>query len=110
MKYKNTLQRGSVRFIIFRDGDTWYGTCLEFNIVEEGSTPREAYILLSEAVIGYLESARKIKTRPHILNQRTDPEYEMLWNSLQEKGRKKVEKKVFSFGSLNIPQLVGQAV
>jgi len=95
-----------VRFIIFCDGDAWYGICLEFNIIEEGSTPREANILLLEAVSGYLESARKIKARPHILNQRPDAEYEALWDSLQEKKRKRTDKKVFSFGSLNIPQLV----
>ncbi len=39
MKYKNTLQKGSARFIVFREGDTWYCVCLEFNIVESGSTP-----------------------------------------------------------------------
>jgi len=100
MKYKNTLQRGSVRFIIFRDRNSWYGTCLEFNIVESGDTPQEAMILLFEAVQGYLESARKIKARLHILNQKSDREYEEMWENLQECEAR--PKNVFSFGNLNL--------
>ena len=100
MKYKNTLQKGSVRFIIFREGDTWYGVCLDFNIVEAGDTPQEATLLLSEAIEGYLESARKVKARPYILNQKPDPEYEEMWDRIEEK--KTLSKEVFSFGSFNI--------
>ena len=33
-KNKNTLERGSVRYIIFNEDNTWYGVGLEFNIVE----------------------------------------------------------------------------
>ncbi|MGQ9638819.1 MAG: hypothetical protein ACUVT6_13675 [Thermodesulfobacteriota bacterium] len=101
MKYKNTLQKGSVRFIIFKEGETWYGTCLEFNITETGDTPQEAFLLISEAVEGYLESARKIKARPHILNQRPEREYEEMWEALQKR-REIPAKKVFSFGNLSI--------
>lgn len=102
MKYTNTLQKGSVRFIIFRERDTWYGACLEFNIVESGDTPQEAMLLLFEAVEGYLESARKLKARPHILNQRPDPEYVAMWLKLQE--RKKIHnKEVYTFGNLTVP-------
>lgn len=101
MKYGNTLQRGFVRFIIFREKNEWYGACLEFNIVELGDTPQEAMLLLNEAVEGYLESARKIKARPHILNQRPDPEYAIMWDKLQE--HKKIpSREIYSFGNLNL--------
>ena len=104
-KYKNTLQRGSVRVIVFREGDAWYGSCLEFNIVEAGDTPQEALLLLSEAVQGYLESARKIKARPHILNQKTDSEYEVMWSRLQEaKERNRQLESVWMSGRLSISQ------
>lgn len=100
-KFKNTLQKGSVRFIIFKEKNDWYGTCLEFNITESGSTPQEAMLLLVEAVEGYLESARKIKARPSILNQKPDPEYSNMWNALRE--RKKIpSKEIFSYGELNL--------
>lgn len=110
MKYKNTLQRGSVRFITFREGDTWYGVCLEFNIVESGSTPREAFILLAEAVQGYLESARKIKARPHILNQKSDREYEELWLASQESDHHKKPSSVYMSGYLNIGRTVSRTL
>lgn len=83
---KNTLQRGSVRYIVFKDVDTWFAVGLEFNIVEEGSTPQEAQALLAEAIRGYIESARKAKIRVDaILNQKPDIEYEKMWRSLTNK-------------------------
>lgn len=101
-KFKNTLQRGSVRCLIFREGDTWYGAALEFNIVEDASNPREAFLFLNEAVTGYLEAAQKIKARPHILNQTPDPEYEALWNARTAPRRKTLN--VYLRGTINFPQ------
>ena len=105
MKYKNTTKKGSARFIIFREGNAWYGTCLEFNIVESGDTPQEAMLLLFEAFQGYLESAKKIKARPNILNQKPDPEYEKMWRRLEDaKRQNKKPEHVFSYGQMLIPQ------
>ena len=101
MKWKNTLQKGQVRFIIFREKGTWYGIALAFNIIETGDTPQEVMLLLFEAIRGYLEAARKVKARPHILNQKTDPEYERMWESLEAK-KKILNKQIFSFGNLNL--------
>lgn len=99
-KYKNTLQRGSVRILVFRDTNAWYAAALEFNIVETGDTPQEAMLLLFEAVQGYLESAKKIKARPHILNQSVDPEYEERWRGSIE--AKRQPESVFFAGRMNI--------
>ena len=85
MKHKNTLQKGSVRYLVFRDGDMFFAVALEFNIVVEGAHPMEALLLLHEAVLGYLEAARKVKMRPHILNQKSDPEYEKMWQEYQDR-------------------------
>ena len=85
MKYKNTLKKGSVRFLIFRDGGTYFGVALEFNVMVEASSPQEAFIFLNEAANGYLEAARKVKVRPNILNQKTDPEYEKMWDEYQHR-------------------------
>jgi len=108
-RFKNTLQRGSVRFIVFEEGGIWYAAGLEFNIVETGSTPQEALLLLFEALAGYVESAKKIKARPHVLNQKPDPEYEKMW--LDRQMKKPSTKNVFSSGELSIRQaLRGLAV
>jgi predicted RNase H-like HicB family nuclease len=97
MKYKNTLQKGSVRYIVFKEGDVWYAVGLEFNIVESGTTPEEAMLLLFEAMQGYVESLRKIKARSDALNQKTDPEYEAMWKAIE--ARKAIPlKSIFAFG------------
>ncbi len=94
-KHKNTLQRGSVRFIVFEESGVWYAAALEFNIVESGDTPAEAMLLLFEAVSGYVEAARKVKLRPSVLNQAANPEYEDMWDNRRG-------NKVFSSGELSI--------
>lgn len=63
----------------------WYGVGLEFNIVESGDDPREVLFRLFNAFQGYVESARKIKARPQVLNQKPDEEYEKIWNKLESK-------------------------
>ena len=101
MKYKNTLQKGGVRYIVFKERSKWYAVALEFNIVEAGDDPREVLLSLFEAIRGYVKSARKIKARPHILNQKTDAEYESLWIKFQEKKGAPLSKylpPVYTFG------------
>ncbi len=105
VKYKNSLQKGSVRYIIFRENRKWYAVGLEFNIVEVGDSPQEATLLLFEALSGYVEAARKIKARPIILNQKSDFEYEEMWDDLQEHRIKKSEN-IFTFGRLNIREML----
>ena len=103
MKYKNTLQKGSVRVLVFRERDTWYAAGLEFNIVEAGTTPQEAMLLLFEAIQGYVESVKKIKARPHVLNQSVDPEYETKWREASEsKFKKRHMESVFFAGRVNL--------
>ena len=100
MSYKNTLKKGSVRYIIFKEEDTWYGVALEFNIVEEGDNPVEVMASLFEAIQGYVETARILKMRPMPLNQKPDEEYEKLWNSLEEAKTLKINRpeEVYTFG------------
>lgn len=82
----NTLKSGLYRWVIYKEENAWIGVALEFNIVVTGSDPKVVEIELQEAVLGYLESARKVKgfrtqqVAP-ILNQETDEEYENRWTS-----------------------------
>lgn len=80
----NTLKQGTYRWMIFKDDGTWVGVAMEFNIVITADDPRVVQMELDEAVIGYLESAKKIKGfRPQqvngLLNQTTEKEYEDRW-------------------------------
>lgn len=85
----NTLRNGRYRWMIFKNRGSWMGTALEFNIVVEGDDPRVVETELHEAVIGYLESARKLKgvrdTQVNaILNQKAPAEYEERWEEARE--------------------------
>ncbi|HTR18928.1 MAG TPA: hypothetical protein VMH91_03055 [Candidatus Paceibacterota bacterium] len=80
----NTAKKGKVRWIVFKDGDSWYGVALEFNLVVEGDDKDVVAFDLQEAIRGYIESQAKIKgSRVAPLNQKPDAEYENLWNDLQ---------------------------
>ena len=79
----NTAKKGQIRCIIFKEGDTWYGVALEFNIVEEGDSFDVVNFNLQEAIRGYVKSQRTIKgQRFSPLNQKPDAEYETMWNKL----------------------------
>ena len=79
----NTPDKGKVRYIVFKDADTWYGVGLEFNIVESGDSARIAMNNLFDAMSGYVESCQKVKgTRLSPLNQTPDAAYESLWHTI----------------------------
>jgi len=95
----NTPQKGSVRTIIFKDKNIWVGVALDFNIVETGDDPREVFLMLDEAIRGYVVSAKKIKGSRYVfLNQKADIEYENLWKNLNSNKLIKSPYQVYSFG------------
>src|SRR3989344_8644086 len=81
----NTVANGAYRWMIFKEADAWVGVALEFNITVTGEDPRVVEVELQEAVLGYIESAKKIKgfrsqQVNSLLNQTTDEEYETRWD------------------------------
>ena len=104
---KNTLQRGSVRYIVFQEEGAWYAVGLEFNVIDVGDTPQEALWLLMENIAGYVESLKKTKARvDHLLNQKADSEYEDLWQKLtSHKKEQKIPFNIFSFGRQNLARV-----
>jgi hypothetical protein len=104
---KNTMHKGSVRNIIFKEDNTWFAVALEFNIVIEGDTPEVASFNLQEAILGYLESLRNSKIgglrTDAILNQTPDPEYEKLWQALESNKPIPSPYQIHSFGRLLLP-------
>lgn len=100
MKYKNTLDKGSVRYIIFKEDNVWYGVALEFNIVEEGDDPIEVMASLFQAIEGYITTAQNLKMRPMPLNQKPDKEYEEMWKELERDKTERAPKlkQIYSFG------------
>ena len=101
--FKNTLRRGAIRSVIFKEGDSYFGAALELNIVEQADTPQEAMFLLNDAVKGYVEAARKGKLSVGVLNQKIDPEYESLWSAVA--AGKKTKRNVYSTSAQPIASL-----
>lgn len=104
---KNTLKKGAIRSIVFKEDDTWYGVGLEFNIVVEADTPEIALFNLQEAIVGYLESLRKseiggLRTGA-ILNQKPDSEYEELWKALENNKPIPSPYRIHFFGRMLLP-------
>lgn len=99
----NTVQKGQVRYIVFKEGATWYAVALEFNIVEAADDPRIALMGLFEAIQGYVESSKKIKgARVSHLNQQTDKEYERLWSIITAPKKVKSPYQISTFGVTKI--------
>lgn len=96
--FKNTIQKGSVRYIVFKEEDVWYAVALEFNIVEEADDPQIALFNLFEAIKGYLKAFKKASARPHALNQKPQEEYEELWKKLHSDKPLKSPYLVDTFG------------
>ncbi len=101
---KNSLSKGRVRTIVFKDKGVWYGVALEFNIVESGDNPREVSILLDDAIKGYVESAIKIKNTS-VLNQSASEEYEKMWRMATGDKVTKSPYSIYSAGSLELSAL-----
>ena len=103
-KFTNTANKGFVRYIVFKEENEWYAVGLEFNIVVSADTADLALFELFDAIQGYVESFRKLRgARPHALNQKTDPEYESLWNELQRSNRPiKSPYFVYAFGEKSL--------
>ena len=99
MSHKNTLQKGAVRYIVFREGDTWYAVGLEFNIVESADDPRIALNNLFDAMQGYVASLKKVKgARISPLNQKTEREYESLWSIVTDSKKIKSPFQISMYG------------
>lgn len=94
---------GSVRYIVFKDADTWHAVGLEFNIVESGDDPRIALMNLFDAIQGYVESCKKLKGyRMAPLNQKADSEYEKLWAILNTPKKVKSPYQISTSGVVSI--------
>ena len=54
----------TVRFVIFREEETFYGVALEFNIVKEGANALRVMRELEEATVAYFNTAKKKRLEP----------------------------------------------
>lgn len=100
LTFKNTIEKGTFRYIIFKEAKIWYGVALEFNIVVSANDPAVAQLELFEVATGYVRAVKKSKVRPFALNQVPNKEYSDMWNKLtKSNGNIESPQEFYSFGT-----------
>jgi predicted RNase H-like HicB family nuclease len=85
---KNTKERGTIECLVYREGDTYIGACLTFDIIEEGSNPTELMRSIREAAELHLETVIRENLSDDLLNRYAPEEY---WKKYFETA-KQIEK------------------
>ena len=100
----NTPKKGSVRYIVFKEGDIWYAVALEFNIVESGNDQHEVLKSLFSAIKGYVDSLKTVGGLRDFgsLNQKPSKEYEDLWKNINAPKPIKSPYQISNFGVANL--------
>lgn len=72
---KNTKENGTIEYIVYKEGKSFVGVCLSFDIVEEGENPTELLKSIREAAELHLETVIKNKLSDDLLNRYAPKEY-----------------------------------
>lgn len=75
IRQKNTKEKGIMEFLIYKEGKTYVGVCLAFDIIEEDDNPVELMKSIIEAAQGHLQVVRKLKMSDELLNRYAPKEY-----------------------------------
>lgn len=68
-RVSNTKERGTVEFLVYREGDALVGVCLTFDIVEEGTDPVALMKSIKEAALLHIETVVKNNLGEDLLNR-----------------------------------------
>ncbi len=72
---QNTKEAGTVEFLVYKEGPSYVGVCLTFDIVEENSNPIALMRSIKEAAGLHIETVRKNKLSDTLLNRYAPTEY-----------------------------------
>lgn len=105
---KNNKKGGTVEYIVYKEGKTYVGVCLTFDIVEEGENPTELMKSIKEAAELHLETVIKHNLSDQLLNRYAPKEY---WDKYFESAKKleKSPKDSFSIRSPYYQSLSAQS-
>lgn len=72
---KNTKEKGIIEFLVYKEGDSFVGVCLTFDIVEEGKNSTELMRSIKEAAELHLETVIRENLTDELLNRYAPEEY-----------------------------------
>ncbi|MDO8659461.1 MAG: hypothetical protein Q7K54_02560 [Candidatus Parcubacteria bacterium] len=95
---KNTKDKGTVEFLVYKEGKTFVGVCLTFDIVEEGNNPEKLMESIQEAAQGHLKVVRTQNMSDDLLNRHAPKEYwDIYYKVIGDIQSKKSIKSPYSF-------------
>lgn len=75
----NTKEQGSLRFLVYKDGDEFCGVCLEFNLIEYGDNPDELLESLKEGAESLIKGVAEHNLSEEALNDPADIKYWLMF-------------------------------
>jgi len=97
-RVKNTKEKGTIEFLVYKEGKTFVGVCLTFDIVEEGSNLEKLMESIQEAAQGHLKVVRAKNMPDDLLNRYAPKEYwDIYYKVIEEIKSKKPIKSPYSF-------------
>jgi len=95
---KNTKDRGTMEFLVYKEGKTFVGVCLTFDIVEEGNNPEKLMESIQEAAQGHLKVVREANMSDDLLNRHAPKEYwDVYYKAIEEIKSNKPVKSPYNF-------------
>ena len=95
---KNTKDKGTMEFLVYKEGKTFVGVCLTFDIVEEGSNPEKLMESIQEAAQGHLKAVRANNMSDDLLNRYAPKEYwDIYYKVISDIKSKKSIRSPYSF-------------
>ncbi len=95
---KNTKEKGTIEFLVYKEGKTFIGVCLTFDIIEEGSNPEKLMESIQEAAQGHLKVVRAENMSDDLLNRYAPKEYwDIYYKAIEEIKSNKPIKSPYSF-------------
>lgn len=81
----NTKKSGIIEYIVYKEGDSYVGVCLTFDIVEEGSDPNKLVLSIQEAAKLHLKVVRDRNMTDELLNRYAEEKYwKIYFNALKK--------------------------
>lgn len=71
----NTKERGVIEYIVYKEGNSYIGACLSFDIVEEGDDPIKLMLSIQESAELHLKVVRDRRMNDELLNRHAEEKY-----------------------------------
>ncbi|MEK7390712.1 MAG: hypothetical protein AAB635_01070 [Patescibacteria group bacterium] len=86
----NTKESGVIEYLVYKEGNSYVGVCLTFDIIEEGDDPNKLMLSIQEAAELHLKVVRDKKMSDELLNRHTEEKYWAIYFKAVEELQKSI--------------------